>query len=188
MRLLRSAMMVETCFPREVYVIPRYELVRTSKVPLPLAIWFWQNIRKLVILVLGITILLLGIVMLVFPGPGWVTIFAGLSLLATEFAWARWALRYGKDRLAQLLEMAKSIVTPATEDEPPASTTQTTQKVSAASAASSPLKDIPEREPTVPLGPDSLETSTDKPVSLPFHDVIDTSANVIDERPASPAG
>lgn len=27
--------------------------------------------------------------MLVTPGPGWVTIFLGLSLLAAEFVWAR---------------------------------------------------------------------------------------------------
>ena len=34
-------------------------------------------------------LLVAGIAMLVLPGPGWLTIAAGLAVLATEFAWAR---------------------------------------------------------------------------------------------------
>ena len=37
----------------------------------------------------GLTLLMLGAVMLVTPGPGWVAIGFGLTLLASEFAWAR---------------------------------------------------------------------------------------------------
>jgi uncharacterized protein (TIGR02611 family) len=40
----------------------------------------------------GFGLLLAGIVMLAIPGPGWLTIAAGLAMLATEFAWARHAL------------------------------------------------------------------------------------------------
>jgi len=39
--------------------------------------------------VIGFTLLLLGVVMLVTPGPGWVAIGLGLALLAAEFVWAR---------------------------------------------------------------------------------------------------
>jgi hypothetical protein len=37
----------------------------------------------------GFTLVALGAVMLVTPGPGWVAIVAGLSLLANEYDWAR---------------------------------------------------------------------------------------------------
>ena len=37
----------------------------------------------------GFGLLVAGIAMLALPGPGWLTIFAGLTLLATEFDWAR---------------------------------------------------------------------------------------------------
>ncbi|WP_211213033.1 TIGR02611 family protein [Actinopolyspora mortivallis] len=36
----------------------------------------------------GGMVLVLGIVMIPYPGPGWLCVFTGLGLLATEFAWA----------------------------------------------------------------------------------------------------
>lgn len=45
---------------------------------------------------LGLTVLLLGIVMLVTPGPAVIVIPAGLAILAVEFAWARRWLRRSK--------------------------------------------------------------------------------------------
>lgn len=52
--------------------------------------------RKLVIAVVGATVLLVGVAMLVLPGPGWVVIFVGLAILATEFVWARQLLARAK--------------------------------------------------------------------------------------------
>jgi len=46
-------------------------------------------LRKLIILVIGLTVLLIGIVMIVLPGPAILVIPAGLAVLATEFVWAR---------------------------------------------------------------------------------------------------
>ena len=40
------------------------------------------------ITVIGVAIIAVGIVLLPLPGPGWVIIFAGLGVLATEYAWA----------------------------------------------------------------------------------------------------
>jgi uncharacterized protein (TIGR02611 family) len=37
----------------------------------------------------GFALLVLGILMLVTPGPGWLAIAGGIGLLATEFAWSR---------------------------------------------------------------------------------------------------
>jgi uncharacterized protein (TIGR02611 family) len=76
--------------------------------PMPWAIWFWNQSRKIVILVSGMAVLLAGVVMLVIPGPGLLGIVAGLAILATEFAWARWMLKYAKERAAQLMEAAKA--------------------------------------------------------------------------------
>jgi tellurite resistance protein TerC len=45
--------------------------------------------RRIVIAVVGTSVLLLGIVMLVTPGPAVVVIPVGLAILAVEFVWAR---------------------------------------------------------------------------------------------------
>lgn len=45
--------------------------------------------RKVLIGFVGWAVLLLGVVMIPYPGPGWVVVFIGLSILATEFDWAR---------------------------------------------------------------------------------------------------
>lgn len=43
---------------------------------------------KSVVTIVGVTLVLLGIAMLVLPGPGWLSIFLGLGVLGTEFHWA----------------------------------------------------------------------------------------------------
>ncbi len=45
--------------------------------------------RRIVIAVVGSSVLLIGIVMLVTPGPAFVVIPVGLAILAIEFVWAR---------------------------------------------------------------------------------------------------
>ncbi|NCU37727.1 TIGR02611 family protein [Candidatus Saccharibacteria bacterium] len=47
-----------------------------------------NNTRKTLIALAGWSVLLLGMVMIPYPGPGWVVVFIGLSILATEFKWA----------------------------------------------------------------------------------------------------
>ena len=49
--------------------------------------------RRVVISIMGITVILIGVAMLVLPGPGLVVIPVGLAILATEYAWARRSLR-----------------------------------------------------------------------------------------------
>jgi uncharacterized protein (TIGR02611 family) len=48
--------------------------------------------------VLGGAVLLAGIFLIPYPGPGWLIVFAGLAILATEFSWAERVLRYVKGR------------------------------------------------------------------------------------------
>jgi tellurite resistance protein TerC/cation:H+ antiporter len=52
-----------------------------------------KQARRIVIAVIGFTVIAIGVAMIVTPGPGWLVIFLGLSILAAEFVWARRLLR-----------------------------------------------------------------------------------------------
>ena len=64
-----------------------------------------QSVR-LSVAALGFTVLAVGLVLLVTPGPGLLVIIAGLAILAHEFAWAAVALEKAKQRAAQAREAA----------------------------------------------------------------------------------
>jgi hypothetical protein len=49
----------------------------------------FKQAKRIVILVLGVTIIVVGIVMIVAPGPAILVIPLGLAILASEFIWAR---------------------------------------------------------------------------------------------------
>jgi tellurite resistance protein TerC len=48
-----------------------------------------EQVRRFFKILAGFTLLGLGLVMVFTPGPGWLVIFLGLTLLAAEFVWAR---------------------------------------------------------------------------------------------------
>ncbi len=50
--------------------------------------------RRIVIAVLGSTVLAIGIVMIIAPGPALIVIPIGLAILGIEFAWARLWLKH----------------------------------------------------------------------------------------------
>ena len=56
---------------------------------------------RIVRTVAGLVLLIAGIAMLALPGPGWVTIAAGLAILAREFHWARRLLSWLRTTAAQ---------------------------------------------------------------------------------------
>ncbi len=49
----------------------------------------YKAARRIVVGVVGATVLLIGVIMLVTPGPALVVIPVGLAILSIEFAWAR---------------------------------------------------------------------------------------------------
>ena len=49
----------------------------------------YKKARRLVIAAIGFTVLLIGVAMIVTPGPSILVIVLGLAILATEFIWAR---------------------------------------------------------------------------------------------------
>jgi tellurite resistance protein TerC len=58
-----------------------------------------KQVKRLVVIVIGFTMLAAGIAMIVLPGPAFVFIPAGLAILATEFLWARKLLQKVKDTM-----------------------------------------------------------------------------------------
>ena len=54
---------------------------------------------RLVVGVLGAAIVVVGVVLLPAPGPGWLIIFAGLGVLASEFEWAQRLLDFARRRV-----------------------------------------------------------------------------------------
>jgi uncharacterized protein (TIGR02611 family) len=73
-----------------------------------------EQVRRLSRIVGGFTLLLIGIVMLVTPGPGWLVILLGLGLLAAEFVWARRLM----DRIKRQGERMRSAVWPSPKNTP----------------------------------------------------------------------
>ena len=67
----------------------------------------YQAVRRVVVAVVGGTVVLIGVAMLVLPGPAFVVIPAGLAILAIEFAWARRWLHKARAQAAALIERAK---------------------------------------------------------------------------------
>ena len=73
-----------------------------------------EQVRRLSRIVGGFTLLLVGIVMLVTPGPGWLVILLGLGLLAAEFVWAKRLM----DRIKREGERVRSAVWPFAKNVP----------------------------------------------------------------------
>lgn len=74
---------------------------------------FWLTLRqakRLVILVVGITVVLFGIVLLVTPGPAFVVIPIGLGILSIEFVWARRLLVRVKQQAIEMAKTAAAVV------------------------------------------------------------------------------
>jgi uncharacterized protein (TIGR02611 family) len=64
-------------------------------------------------IVVGFTLLLLGVAMIFSPGPGFIIILLGLGILAAEFVWARRLLKTLKEQGARLRQ---AVLKPVTGD------------------------------------------------------------------------
>lgn len=61
-----------------------------------------KQIRRLIVAVVGFTVLAIGVVLIVLPGPAFIVIPAGLAILAAEFAWAGNLLKRIKEKLKKV--------------------------------------------------------------------------------------
>ena len=67
-------------------------------------------IRRTVVAVIGITILLVGLLLIFLPGPGLVVILIGLAVLGSEFVWARRVINRARALGKQSQAYVKSLV------------------------------------------------------------------------------
>ncbi|MGP3975983.1 TIGR02611 family protein [Streptomyces sp. 8N114] len=55
---------------------------------------------------IGLAVVVAGVIMLPLPGPGWLVIFAGMAIWATEFVWAQLVLRWTKRKVSEATRRA----------------------------------------------------------------------------------
>ena len=70
----------------------------------------YKQIRKLVIFLIGISIVLIGCVLFFTPGPAIIVIPIGLAVLATEFIWAKKLLKKFKETTSSITKSAKDAI------------------------------------------------------------------------------
>jgi len=58
-----------------------------------------KQVKRFVVMVIGFSMIMIGLAMIVLPGPAFIFIPTGLAILATEFIWAKKLLQKVKDRL-----------------------------------------------------------------------------------------
>lgn len=51
---------------------------------------------RIAVAVVGGAVVVLGLILIPYPGPGWLVVFGGLAILATEFEWARRLLTFAR--------------------------------------------------------------------------------------------
>lgn len=57
-----------------------------------------RSTYRIAVGVVGTIVLVAGIIAIPYPGPGWLIVFAGLGILASEFTWARRVLRFARGK------------------------------------------------------------------------------------------
>lgn len=66
-----------------------------------------RHTKRVTIAVLGSSVALIGVVLIPYPGPGWLIVFAGLAILATEFAFAERLLARARGKYEQWVNWLK---------------------------------------------------------------------------------
>lgn len=80
-------------------------------------LWNTENIkivRRVIVSVIGATVLLIGVALLVLPGPAFIVIPVGLAILATEYAWARRWLKKAREIASGVLSRQNDVRRPET--------------------------------------------------------------------------
>ena len=66
-----------------------------------------RQTKRVIIGSTGGLVLVVGIIAIPYPGPGWLIVFTGLAILATEFDWARRLLDFAKGKYDAWTEWLK---------------------------------------------------------------------------------
>ena len=70
----------------------------------------YRQIKRLAIFLIGISIVLIGCILVFTPGPAIIVIPVGLAILATEFIWAKKLLKKFKEKTSSLSQSAKKAI------------------------------------------------------------------------------
>ena len=70
----------------------------------------YRQIKRLAIFLIGISIVLIGCILVFTPGPAIIVIPIGLAVFATEFIWAKKLLKKFKETTSSLSESAKKAI------------------------------------------------------------------------------
>ena len=69
---------------------------------------WWRLIRKIVVTTVGLAVILLGIILLVIPGPGILTIIFGLVILSVEYPGVKRLITWLKQKVAERREKKRT--------------------------------------------------------------------------------
>ena len=61
-----------------------------------------KQAKRLIVIVIGFTVLVIGVALIVLPGPAFLVIPLGLAILGTELLWARRLLKRIKEKAAEV--------------------------------------------------------------------------------------
>ena len=68
--------------------------------------WLLDTAWRLTVFIVGATLICVGALLLILPGPGWAMIAVGIMVLASEYVWAQRLLHPLRKRLAQAKQKA----------------------------------------------------------------------------------
>lgn len=67
----------------------------------------YRKLRKIIVAIVGALVVIAGVILLVIPGPGLLTIAAGLVILSSEFEWAERHLQNIRKKIREAYEKSK---------------------------------------------------------------------------------
>lgn len=85
---------------------PRHHALGSRAPDFIKASWALHLAWKIGVFAVGLAVVGGGIVLLPLPGPGWLVIFGGIGIWATEFVWAQLVLRWTKRKVTEAAQRA----------------------------------------------------------------------------------
>lgn len=67
-----------------------------------------DTLYRVVLTAVGALVVVVGLILVPLPGPGWLIVFFGLAILGTEFHWARRLLGWARMAVARVAERWRS--------------------------------------------------------------------------------
>lgn len=69
----------------------------------------WLNlVYKVIVTILGVLVVIVGAILIPLPGPGWLIVFIGMTILGSEYHWARRLTSWLRMQLAKFWAWWKS--------------------------------------------------------------------------------